>query len=81
MAKHESDPIKIADMQWANKVKMGKKIKYEVMEKGVKNCPSRWARRIGKVVAINRWHVTVDLGNYNDTILIKDLYIGETKIC
>lgn len=70
-----------ASLRWPDGFEIGKYIRWEYhITKDKYNKVSNCRTKSGKVVAIHRWHATIDTGRYLDSILLKDLYVGHAKL-
>ncbi len=66
-------------LHWPDGFEVGKRIAWEVHHTKDGRV-SGWRAKEGRIVAINRWHATIDTGKYLDSILLKDLYVGHARM-
>lgn len=68
-----------AALKWPQGFEIGKYIRWEVHHTKDGRV-SGWRSKQGRIIAINKWHATVNVGKYLDSILLKDLYIGRVRL-
>lgn len=69
-------PLISRSLIWPVGIKVGKWIRWEIKLDG-KGAKKR--TKEGKIIAVNKWHVTVHTGKYPESILLKNVLTGQVR--